>query len=141
MEINRVVPYLSRINTCQGASRKPEIIYVTKGGKDNSFIFHFKENGKFFQYRAKCINKKSILLICIYKRNSRSIDCQAFITITPNHEGLIILRMGKSTSRWFINFERKIGENSFSDWSAKSSNTKQHLSFCTIKFCSKFGEL
>ena len=84
MEINRVVPYLSRINTCQGASRKPEIIYVTKGGKDNSFIFHFKENGKFYQYRAKFVYKTSILLMCTFERNARSNDCMAFVTVMPN---------------------------------------------------------
>ena len=132
MEINCVVPYLSRMNTCQGTREKPEILYVTKGGKENSLIFHFKENGKFYRYRAKVVNKKTIILMCIYKRNSRSNDCQAFITISPNHEGLIILRttVGKSKARFFINFDQKIDENSFSDWSVKSSNNKNHSSFC-----------
>ena len=52
MNLNRVVPYLSRINSCEGTREKPQLLYVTKGGKENSLIFHFKENGKFYQYRA-----------------------------------------------------------------------------------------
>jgi hypothetical protein len=31
---------------------------------------------------------------------------------------------------FFINFDRKIDTNSFSDWSVKSSNNKNHSSFC-----------
>ena len=57
MNVTRVVPYLSRINSCEGTRKKPELLYVTRGGKNNSLIFHTKENGKFFQYRAKCVNK------------------------------------------------------------------------------------
>ena len=87
---NRVVPYLSRINSCEGTRKIPEILYVTRGEKQNSLIFHAKENGQFFQYRAKLVNKKSILLMCIYKRNIRSSNCHAFITVTPNRENLII---------------------------------------------------
>ena len=52
MNVTRVVPYLSRINSCEGTRKKPELLYVTRGGKNNSLIFHTKENGKFFQYRA-----------------------------------------------------------------------------------------
>ena len=63
MNLNRVVPYLSRINSCEGTREKPQLLYVTKGGKENSLIFHFKENGKFYQYRAKCVYKTSILLM------------------------------------------------------------------------------
>ena len=66
MNSNRVVPYLARVNSCEGTRQKPELLYVTRGGKKNSLIFHTKENGKFFQYRQKSVNKKSIVLMCIY---------------------------------------------------------------------------
>ena len=49
MNSNRVVPYLSRINSCEGTRKKPEILYVTRGGKQNSLIFHTKENGQCFK--------------------------------------------------------------------------------------------
>jgi hypothetical protein len=132
MNLNRVVPYLSRINSCEGTREKPQLLYVTKGGKENSLIFHFKENGKFYQYRAKCVYKTSILLMCIYKRNARSNDCMAFVTVMPNLEGLIISRRTAENRRlrFFINFERKIEENSYTDWTVKSSNNKQHSTFC-----------
>ena len=116
MNSNRVVPYLARVNSCEGTRQKPELLYVTRGGKKNSLIFHTKENGKFFQYRQKSVNKKSIVLMCIYKENSRSDNCNAFITVKPNREGLIISKMGKRKNRFYINYEEKISENSFSDW-------------------------
>ena len=107
MNSNRVVPYLARVNSCEGTRQKPELLYVTRGGKENSLIFHTKENGKFFQYRQKSVNKKSIVLMCIYKENSRSDNCNAFITVKPNREGLIISKMGKRKNRFYINYEKK----------------------------------
>ena len=113
MNVTRVVPYLSRINSCEGTRTKPELLYVTRGGKNNSLIFHTKENGKFFQYRAKCVNKKSILLMCIYKKNVRGNNCQAFLTVTPNRDGLIISKRTAENrqARFYINYEEKIEEN------------------------------
>jgi hypothetical protein len=91
MNLNRVVPFLSRINSCEGTREKSQLLYVTKGGKKFVLNFHFKENGKFYQYRAKFVYKTSILLMCTFKRNARSNDCMAFVTVTPNLEGLIKL--------------------------------------------------
>ena len=132
MNSNRVVPYLSRFNSCEGTRKKPEISYVTRGGKQNSLIFHTKENGQFFQYRAKLVNKESILLMCIYKRNIRSSNCHAFITVTPNRENLIVSKKPdeNSRARFFINFDEKIDESSFADWTVKSSNGEKHSQFC-----------
>ena len=39
MNLNRVVPYLSRINSCEGTRENPQLLYVTKGGKKNSLTF------------------------------------------------------------------------------------------------------
>ena len=132
MNVTRVVPYLSQINSCEGTRKKPELLYVTRGGKNNSLIFHTKENGKFFQYRAKCVNNKSILLMCIYKRNVRGNNCQAFLTVTPNRDGLIISKRTAENrqARFYINYEEKIEENSFIDWTVKSSNNEKHSQFC-----------
>ena len=33
MNLNRGVPYLSRINFCEGTSEKPQLLYVTKDGE------------------------------------------------------------------------------------------------------------
>ena len=132
MEINRVVPYLARINIDEGTRDKPILLYVTKGGKENSLIFHFKENGKHYQYRAKCVYKNSILLMCIYKRNYRSNDCKAFVTITPNLADLIIFRRTAENRRlrYFFNYEKKIEEISYTDLTVKSSNKVEHSAFC-----------
>jgi hypothetical protein len=46
MEINRVVPHLSRINMDERTRDNPLLLFVTKGGYENSLIFNFKENGK-----------------------------------------------------------------------------------------------
>ena len=74
---DKIVPYLSRINHDFGCRKNPYLIYVTKRGKLNSLIFHFKEGNKYFQYCLDSVAKKSIILHCIYKRNSRSQKCPA----------------------------------------------------------------
>ena len=38
MNSNRVVPYLARIDSREGTRQKPELLYVTQGGKENSLI-------------------------------------------------------------------------------------------------------
>ena len=57
MNTTRVVPYLNRLNL-EGTRAKPSLLNITKGGKENSLIFHTKEDEKYFQYRARCVNKK-----------------------------------------------------------------------------------
>jgi hypothetical protein len=107
MYSNRVVRYLARINSCDGTRQKPELLFVTRGEKENSLLFHTKENRKFFQYRQKSVNLKSIVLMCIYKQNSRFANCNAFITVKLNREGLIISKMGERENRFYSNFEGK----------------------------------
>ena len=62
-------------------------------------------------------------------------DCMAFVNVMPNLEGLIISRRTAENRklRFFINFERKIEENSYTDWTVKSSNNKQHSTFCVAQ--------
>jgi hypothetical protein len=118
MNSNRVVPYLARMNSCERTRQKPKLLYVTLDGKENSLIFHTQENEKCFQYRQKSVNLKSIVLMCIYKQNSRSDNCNTFITVKPNRGGLMISKMGKHIYRFYVNFEVKISENSFPDWTS-----------------------
>ena len=70
--------------------------------------------------------------MCIYKRNVRGNNCQAFLTVTPNRDGLIISKRTAENrqARFYINYEEKIEENSFIDWTVKSSNNEKHSQFC-----------
>ena len=75
MNSNRVVPYLARVKSCQ---RKWKIFPVST---------------KICQQKIYC-TYVHILLYIMYKENSRSDNCNAFITVKPNQEGLIISKMG-----------------------------------------------
>ena len=86
---DKIVPYLSRINHEFGTRKSPYLLYVTKGGKSNSLIFHFKEDGKYFQYRQDNTTKNSVTLKCIYKLNSRSNKCPANIVLIPLRQAII----------------------------------------------------
>ena len=70
MSTQRRVPYLLRLNN-EFTREKPCILYITKGGKDNSMIFHMKEENNYHQYRRLNVYKKKVTLMCIYKRNKR----------------------------------------------------------------------
>ena len=58
-------PFLSRIKDDLGSRQNPYLLYITKGGKSDSRIFHFKENNKYFQYRKESVNRNSVTLQCI----------------------------------------------------------------------------
>ena len=47
METTQSVPYLNRLNTVEGTRQKPHLLYVTHGGKKDSYIFHYKEEKQF----------------------------------------------------------------------------------------------
>ena len=38
METTQSVPYLNCLNTVEGTSQKPHLLYVTHGGKKESYI-------------------------------------------------------------------------------------------------------
>ena len=59
---DKIVPYISRINHEFGTRKNPYLLYVTKGGKLNSLIFHFKEDNKYYQYRQDNTNSNSVTL-------------------------------------------------------------------------------
>ena len=63
MNVLKKVSYLSRLEINEGTRKKKFLIYVTRGGQDNSFIFHTKAESKYYQYRAQNVQKNSIQLI------------------------------------------------------------------------------
>ena len=86
---DKIVPYISRINHEFGTRKNPYLLYVTKGGKLNSLIFHFKEDNKYYQYRQDNTNSNSVTLKCIYKPNTRSQKCPANLVLIPLRPDLI----------------------------------------------------
>ena len=75
METTKTVPYLKRLDTNEGTRQNPHLLYVTHGGKKESYIFHYKQENLCYQYRVNSVRKDSVLLMCIYTRNSRSMKC------------------------------------------------------------------
>ena len=129
---DKIVPYLSRINHEFGTRKSPYLLYVTKGGKSNSLIFHFKEDGKYFQYRQDNTTKNSVTLKCIYKLNSRSNKCPANIVLIPLRPDLIYAKIDvNGRKRFFLNFEAELTEKSWKDWKMVKSNEMQHSIYCT----------
>ena len=78
---DKIVPYLSRLNHDFGCRKNPYLIYVTRGGKLNSLIFHFKEENKYFQYILESVASQSVVLRCIYKRNSRHLGVKWVVSV------------------------------------------------------------
>ena len=57
METTQSVPYLNRLNTVEGTRKKPHLLYVTHGGEKESYIFHYKEENLYYQYRVYSVRK------------------------------------------------------------------------------------
>ena len=108
MSTQRRVPYLSRLNN-EGTREKRCKLYVTKGGKDDSMIFHIKEENNYYQYRRLNVYKKKVTLMCIYKRNKRG-KCKAELTpvVADNlwtcivFEPSVALRLNQAYNQRFI---------------------------------------
>ena len=76
------LPYLRHIRydesiVTAGDRKNPHLLYVTSGVLDNSFLWHFEENGKFYQYRQYSVTKKTVVLQCVYAKNKRA-NCPNF---------------------------------------------------------------
>ena len=127
---DKIEPYLSRLNHDFGCRKNPYLIYVTRGGKLNSLIFHFKEENKYFQYILESVASQSVVLRCIYKRNSRSQKCPANIKISPNRPDLIYSKENNTRKRFYLNFDVELIEKSYEDWKVVKSNELPHSSFC-----------
>jgi hypothetical protein len=66
MKTTETVPYLKRLNTNEGTGQNPNLLYVTHGGKKKSYIFHYKEENLYYQYRVYILNYytfKELLMI------------------------------------------------------------------------------
>ena len=97
------LPYLRHLKwdetvVMSGNRKTPTLLYVTRGPKNDSLIWHCEENGKFFQYRQYSCSKKSVELMCIYSKNKRS-KCPARLTVEPLKEGLIYARKINNKNR------------------------------------------
>ena len=117
METTKTVPYLKRLDTNEGTRQNPHLLYVTHGGKKESYIFHYKEENLCYQYRVYSVRKDSVLLMCIYTRNSRSMKCPAKLTIKPKRNNLIYAKEMGGRNRFYVDFSIAINENSHDDWS------------------------
>ena len=49
METTKTVPYLKRLDTNEGTRQNPHLLYVTHGGKKESYIFHYKQENLCYQ--------------------------------------------------------------------------------------------
>ena len=133
METTQSVPYLNRLNTVEGTRQKPHLLYVTHGGKKESYIFHYKEENLYFQYRVYSVRKNSVVLMCIYTRNSRSMKCPAKLTIIPKRNDLIYAKMLGGRNRFYVNFAIALNETSYDDWTLESSNEENHSNYCSTQ--------
>ena len=52
-------PHVENSKVDGGDRINPVITDITKGGQDNSRIWHTKENDQFFEYRQKSCSKKT----------------------------------------------------------------------------------
>jgi hypothetical protein len=107
--MNNKVIYLDKISSDIGSRKNPALIHVTRGQKDNSFVYHTKEDRKYFQYHTSQINKKSIDLKCIYANTKQ---CIASFKILPNNTNLIKNAEGAQKRRFVMNKEIALDEKS-----------------------------
>ena len=55
-------PHIENTKVLAGDRATPVITDLTKGGKDDSRIWHTKENNQFLEYRQKNVTKKPLIL-------------------------------------------------------------------------------
>ena len=127
--IAKTVIYCDRLDLNIGTRINPALYHITRGQRDDSFVYHTKEDRKYYQYHKLNINKKSINLQCMYARRKK---CTAQLTITANKDGLIKKGEGVQRNRFFMAKEIVLDEKSAQDWSVKlDSGKNEHSEFCT----------
>ena len=82
-------PFFEYADIPTGDRNTPVLTHITKGGKDNSRIFHTKENGLYHEYRVKNVQKKTIMVMCIYSRRGK-VMCKATLILRPKKADLIL---------------------------------------------------
>ena len=60
-------PYIEYEPLPSGSLKTPVLTYITRGQRQNSRIFHTKENGKYFEYSVKHVFKNKFSVLCIYR--------------------------------------------------------------------------
>jgi hypothetical protein len=101
--------------------KKPILLHVTLGQRDDSLIFHTKEDKKYFQYHKTSINKSSIQLKCMYATRK---NCSAQLSIIANKPNLIQTGEGNQRYRFFMNKNIILDTNSGEDWTVKLDSGK-----------------
>ena len=121
-------PHIENAKVDGGDRANPVITDITKGGKENSRIWHTKENNQFFEYRQKNINKKSVHLNCIYFEKP-GVKCPGKMIVKPNAPNLINSKKNKNEKKRFsLNYEAPLN---IEDWSVvENSGTGEHTEYC-----------
>ena len=107
-------------------------MHLTSGERDNSHVFHFKEDNKYFQYHINNVNKKSLNLICMYRKLKK---CPAKVSLVPKNPNTIkTIRTEKGVLKYALNEEIPLNKKSGQDWSIKVDSGKgDHSSYCTVQ--------
>ena len=72
MNSNRVVPYLARVNSCEGTRQKPELLYVTRVEK-KIHSFSIPKKMENFSSIDKNLSTKNLLYLCAYTRKIQDL--------------------------------------------------------------------
>ena len=70
--IAKTVIYCDRLDLNIGTRINPALYHITRGQRDDSFVYHTEEDRKYYQYHKLNINKKSINLQCMYARRKNA---------------------------------------------------------------------
>ena len=122
-------PHVDYENIAGGTLETPVLVDITHGGKDESRIFHFKENEKYFQMVPNYVTKKSVQLHCIYGRKTKH-DCPKRLKLIPakGKSDLIIAKKDGKRNRFFLNRDAPLLTT---DWEVvENSGTGDHSQFC-----------
>ena len=126
------IPYLEFMATDCGTRKNPFLMHLTSGERDNSHVFHFKEDNKYFQYHINNVYKKSLNLICMYRKLKK---CPATVSLVPNNPNTIkTIRTEKGVLKYALNEEIPLNKKSGQDLSIKvDSGNGDHSSYCTVQ--------
>ena len=105
--------YLDKISSVIGTRKNPALKHETRVQRDNSFVYHTKEDRKYFRYHKSQINKKLIDLKCIYANTKQ---CMASLKILPKNKNLIKNEEGAQKCRFVMNKEIALDEKFAENW-------------------------
>ena len=89
IKVNKT-PFFEYEVVISGSWKYPVLTHMTHGQRDESRVFHSKEDGKYFEYRVCNISRTTVVMECIYGRKTKK-KCMARFTIKPKNPSDIIL--------------------------------------------------